>query len=248
MAHGRFDESIVDESGRKILLCWRTCRRNMSVVLEFTIESEQFSLGQVLAGAPPMQIELERIVPTGNTVMPFMWVTGTDFEAFETKVASHRYVDDFVAIDTVENSTLYRGVWRDNHDGLIQGIEAADGTILEGYTTDGRWEFRLRLPDHEALSQFHTYCTERDIAIHVVRTYTLTERTESVNQFGLSEEQREALVLGLQAGYFDTPSQASLDELADELGISQQAVSNRIRRGTKQVLKESLLSSGDDRD
>lgn len=219
----------------------------MSVILEFTVENEQFSLGRVLSGPPPMQIDLERIVPTENTVMPFLWVTGDDFEAFEQKVARHPYVKEFVALDRVENSTLYRGLWRGNNDDLIRGITEADGTILESQSNE-RWEFRLRLPDHDKLSQFHNFCTDHGIAIHIVRTYTVTERTESVKQFGLSDEQREALILGLREGYFDTPSQVSLDELADTLGISQQAISNRIRRGTKQVLREALLSSASDFD
>ncbi|MDG5776545.1 helix-turn-helix domain-containing protein, partial [Haloarculaceae archaeon H-GB1-1] len=87
---------------------------------------------------------------------------------------------------------------------------------------------------------------DQNIAIHIIRTYTLTERTESVKQFGLSNEQREALILALREGYFDTPSQVSLSELAAELGITQQAMSNRIRRGNKQVLKEILLTSATD--
>lgn len=219
----------------------------MSVMLEFTIENEQFSLGKVLSGPPAMYVELERIVPTGNTVMPFLWATGDDFASFEQKVAAHPYVDEFVALDRVEDSTLYRGEWNGNQDDLIEGIIAVDATILEAHSNGG-WEFRLRLLDHDRLSQFHNYCTERGISIHIVRTYTVTERTESVKRYGLTHEQREALVLGLREGYFDTPSQVGLTELADRLGISQQAVSNRIRRGTKQVLSEALLSTAADFD
>ncbi|WP_290815379.1 helix-turn-helix domain-containing protein [Halovivax sp.] len=217
----------------------------MSVILEFTIENDEFTLGEVLSGSPPMHIDLERIVPTGNSVVPFLWVTGDEFEAFERTVTAHEFVDEILALDKMEDSTLYRVRWHGRHNDLIQGITEADGTILEGHADD-RWYFRLRFPDHDALSRFHNFCTDLGITIHIVRTYTETDRTESVKQFGLSQEQREALVVGLRRGYFDTPSQASLDELADELGISQQATSNRIRRGTKQVLSEALLSSAMD--
>lgn len=217
----------------------------MSVILEFTIENDEFTLGEVLSGSPPMHIDLERIVPTGNSVVPFLWVTGDEFEAFERTVTAHEFVDEILALDKMEDSTLYRVRWHGRHNDLIQGITEADGTILEGHADD-RWYFRLRFPDHDALSRFHNFCTDLGITIHIVRTYTETDRTESVKQFGLSQEQREALVVGLRRGYFDTPSQASLDELADELGISQQATSNRIRRGTKQVLSEALLSSATD--
>ena len=217
----------------------------MSVILEFTIEHEEFTLGQVLAGPPDMHIELERIVPTGNSIMPFLWVTGDDFETFEQNVTAHEFVDEILALDTVEDSTLYRIKWRGSHNDLIRGINDVDGTILEGHAND-TWHFRLRFPDHDALSRFHNFCTDHGLTIHIVRTFTETERTESVRQFGLSQEQREALILGLRRGYFDTPSQVSLNDLADELGISQQAMSNRVRRGTKQVLSEALLSTATD--
>lgn len=219
----------------------------MSVILEFTVESDQFTLGRVLSGAPSVHVELERIVPLGNAVLPFLWVTGDDFEEFEEKVTASEYVDDLVAIDKVDDSALYRITWHGEHNDLIRGISEADGTVLDAYS-DGKWKYHVRFPDHDRLSRFHNYCTDHGIAIHIDRTYTLTERTESVHRFGLSDEQREALVLGLRKGYFDTPSKVDLDALADELDISQQAMSNRVRRGTKQVLDEALLSTAADFD
>ncbi|ELZ08218.1 Bacterio-opsin activator HTH domain-containing protein [Halovivax asiaticus JCM 14624] len=212
----------------------------MSVFLEFTIAKTAFTLGSVLAGSPPMSVELERIVPTGDSAMPFLWVTGDDFDAFERKVRGHEYVDDVIALDRVGDSTLYRVIWYETHNDLIRGITEADGTILEG-RAQGRWHFRVRFPDHDSLSQFSDFCTDRDLPIEIVRTYTELEDAEGLVQYGLSDEQRDALLLGLRRGYFDTPSRTSLDDLADELEISQQATSDRIRRGTEQVLTEALL-------
>jgi len=218
----------------------------MSVILEFTVDNDQFVLGHVLSGPPSMDIELERIVPTGDAIMPFLWVQGDDYEVFEEKVLTSDSVDDLLALDKVEDGTLYRITWRGDHNGIIRGITEAEGTVLEAFNTDDSWEFHIRFNDHDRLSQFYNYCTDQGIGIHITRTYTLTERTESVKQFGFSNEQREALILALREGYFDTPSQVSLSELADELGITQQAMSNRIRRGNKQVLTESLLTSARD--
>lgn len=214
----------------------------MSVVVEFTVESEQFRLGRVLSGSESMQIELERVVPTGDTVMPFLWVTGPDFERFERDVSGHESVDELTPLDRVQGSTLYRVTWHEQANDLIGAITDTGGTILRAQS-DAHWTFHVRFPDHDTLSQFYNLCTDHGISIHIERTYTLTERPESAHQFSLSDQQREALVLGLRSGYFDTPSQADLDDLAAELGISQQALSNRIRRGTKRVLEEALLSS-----
>jgi predicted DNA binding protein len=51
-------------------------------------------------------------------------------------------------------------------------------------------------------------------------------------------------VLALRRGYFATPSEVELADLADDLGISRQAVSNRIRRANEKILHKVLLSGG----
>ena len=217
----------------------------MSVLLEFSIDSVDFQLGQVLSTPPGMQLEVERIVPTGDMVMPFVWATGDNHAAFEEQVRTHPAIKTCLALDSVGTSTLYRIEWEEETD-LIQGIAAANAVILEAYG-NGEWAFRLRFPNHDHLSDFHNFVLEHDLPIHIDRTYTLTETTERGHRFNLSHEQREALLPAIQGGYFATPRKIGLDELAEELGISEQAVSNRIRRGNEKILRQVLLTSASDR-
>lgn len=215
----------------------------MSVLLEFSIPATDFQLGDVLSGPPDMEIELERIVPTGDMIMPFVWATGEGQDDFAEGVRSHASVRAFLELDRIGESALYRIEWEDPPVDLIEGLSRADAVVLEARGAEA-WLFRLRFPDHETLSAFHTYVIEHDIPIQIDRTYTLTETTGHGHRFGLSQEQREALVLALREGYFETPSDAALDDLADELGITRQSLSNRIRRANEKVLTDVLLSSG----
>lgn len=214
----------------------------MSVILEFSIAGDEFTLGQTLSGEPDMHIELERIVPMGDAVLPFLWVTGNDFEAFEEKVRNSPQVEQIRALDRVGETALYRITWSELTMSLLEGFTEADATILEG-VGDNDWVFRVRFSDHDKLTQFHNYLMDHNITIHIERTYTLSEETERGYIFDLSEAQREALVLALGRGYFATPSEINLDELADELGISRQALSIRIRQGNEKILRTTLLSS-----
>jgi len=214
----------------------------MSVILEFSIPSREFTLGQVLAGSSTMHCELERIVPTGDMMMPFVWVTGENHEEFAESVRDHELVKELVVLDTVGESGLYRIKWANEPTDLIEGIASSNAVVLQAFG-NATWEFRLRFPDHGCLSTFHNYVIERDIPCHIERTYTLTETNKSGYRFDLSQEQREALLLALRRGYFATPSEVTLDELADELNISRQALSDRIRRGNEQVLRRVLLST-----
>jgi len=217
----------------------------MSVILEFSIPGEKFTLGQVLSGPPTMYCELERIVPTGDMMMPFVWVTGDDHEQFAERVRDDPLVRELTVLDTVGESALYRIEWAEVPTDLIEGIASTDAAVLEAYGNED-WRFRLRFLDHDGLSQFHNFVIEHDIPCHIDRTYTLTETDQSGYRFDLSQEQREALLLALRRGYFATPSEVTLDELADELGITRQALSERIRRGNEQVLRKALLSAASD--
>lgn len=217
----------------------------MSVILEFTIAGEEFILGKVLSGPEIMHLELERIVPTGDMIMPYVWATGKDHAGFEKTVQEHPAVKEVLALDILGDSALYRVEWHGNPTDLIEGIAVADGVVLEA-RRDTQWHFRLRFPNHDKLTVFHNFILDQDIPIHIELTYTLSETIERGHRFNLSNEQREALVLATQQGYFATPRETSLEDLAAELGISEQAVSNRIRRGNEKILQQVLLSSASD--
>jgi len=224
----------------------------MSVVLEFTIDADQFQLGDSLSGYQDTTFELERVVPTGNHVIPFIWLTtdadlDTVLEAFETKLIDRPGITDVRALDRIENGALYRVTWKVPEKDIIDGLVQTDATVLEARSQSGaRWEFRVRFPNHDDLAQFQNILIENDVMIHIDRIYTFTEETDRRRQFGLSSEQREALVLALRRGYFTSPREVSLDELANELDITKQAVSDRIRRGNEKTLETTLLSSAID--
>ncbi|KAB1185385.1 MULTISPECIES: helix-turn-helix domain-containing protein [Haloferax] len=214
----------------------------MSVILEFSIAAEDFGLGEVLMGPPTMHLELERVVPTGGMVMPFVWVTGDDQDLFEQSVRNSPRVKELLLLDSIENSRLYRIEWNEEPTHLIESIAAADATVLEARGND-EWFFRLRFSTHDKLSMFHDDVTGQNIPLTVERTFTLTDEDGHGYRFDLTHEQREALVLALTRGYFATPSEVSLDDLAAELEISRQALSHRIRLGNEKVLRSTLLSS-----
>ena len=219
----------------------------MSVLLAFTVGSEQFKLGDVLSNGGDLHFELERIVPTASHVLPFVWVS-TDanpaevLPRFEERVRASPSVLELLALDRVEDGGLYRIEWEEQTDGLIQALAETEATVLEA-RGNRTWRFRVRFTDHDRLSEFHNYLTDLGVTVRIERTYTFAEETARRRDFGLSSEQREALVLALRRGYFETPSEVSLDDPAEELGITKQAVSNRIRRGNAKMLRPLLLSS-----
>jgi predicted DNA binding protein len=212
----------------------------MSVIAEFTIDSDQFILGQVLARDPSTHIEMERVVPASGRVMPYIWVHGTELEEFEAAVRSSEYVRKLIALDVLGEHALYRVEWDEEVESLIYGMAETNATILEARGNE-RWLFRIRFDDHSGLTDFHNFCTSHDISFHLNRVYTLEEEQRGGFNFDLSAPQRNALVAALEGGYFEVPRRTTLGTLSERLDISEQSVSENIRRGANKVLAKAVL-------
>lgn len=212
---------------------------SMSVLLEFTIDSDAFQLGRILSPPPGIVLELERIVPTGSVMMPFVWVIGEDYQQFEESVRSHPSINALTSLDRFGNQGLYRVEWDTLPRDLIAACEQSNAVILEAQGSD-TWEFRLRFSDHENLETFHNAVSDQEISIRVDRSCTLPNPFEKEAASNLTQGQREALLLAVRRGYFESPNAVQLDGLAGELGISRQALSKRIRRGNKKKSREHL--------
>ena len=118
---------------------------------------------------------------------------------------------------------------------LITGIHESGGVILEARGRD-TWTFRLRFENHENLKRFYNYLIDAQISLTLDRITDLTADDQTAVH-GLTVEQLEALQLALSRGYFSVPREVSVQELADEFDISDQAMSERLRRGLE-LLKE----------
>lgn len=214
----------------------------MGVIVEFSISADTFAFGSALDTTADMHVTLEKIVPTGSAVIPYFWVEGREFDLFERSVEDDPNVADLALIDRFEDSALYRARWRAPDEGLLSCIVEGEGVVLEASASGKRWYFQLRFPTHDDLTTFYDHCESAGIPLSLERVYTLTQDSRSGRAFELTPEQREALVLALNRGYFAVPSEATLEDLAAELDISQQAVSMRIRRANEKVLRAALMT------
>lgn len=74
--------------------------------------------------------------------------------------------------------------------------------------------------------------------MNVVRLQDTTDVTSQ--QLGLTPEQYETLVAAVEHGYFEIPREVSMQDLAEELGVSHQALSERLRRAYETLVTAEL--------
>jgi len=213
----------------------------MSVITEVRISPDDFELGQILKVEEASAIALETLVPSGDATVPLFWVYEPFGDAFLDSVERYPTVNSITAVDVFEDRTLFRLDWDASQDHLFQCILDHQGQLLSATGTPDGWDFELRFSNRESLSQYQECCEDAQISLEITRIYNPTD-PESGPWYGLSEPQREAFTLAVRMGYYDIPRGCTTAELADELGISDQAVTERLRRAIGAFGRHALLT------
>lgn len=217
----------------------------MSVIAEFRVPSSDFELGRILTVEGNSTIELETLVPLGGDTVPLFWVHNTTKDSFVEGIKHHPSVHTATEIDMFDDRTLFTLKWDSSQDHLIKGIRGNEGQILSATGTPDVWKFEVRFPTHEVLSTFSTHCENALVTLNVTRVYNPTD-ADVGSRYGLTGPQYEAMVLATRMGYYDIPRVCTTKELADELGISDQAVTERLRRAIVALVTHTLDVSQSD--
>ena len=214
----------------------------MSVIAEISIPAADFELGRVMELTPPATAALEPFVPAGGRAVPYFWVYNADFASFEERVLRESAVDAIEVVDSYDDRMLYTADWAAENDSVFRTIRSVDAYVLSATGTSDSWQLELRFPSRDAMSTFQDRCQDNGISFEVRRVYNPSEPGQGP-WFGLTDRQREALVLAVERGYYDIPRTCTTVELAEELGISDQAVTERLRRAINTLTNNTILTS-----
>lgn len=211
----------------------------MGVIVELSVEATDFELGQLLDVTRGGRIELASVVPTGESLAPLFWLVDADRESFEARLGDHADVADLVVIETFPERALYAADWAIPSDSFLTAVRACDGHVLHANGHSERWYFAVTFPARDDLSAFSERLTAEAVDFSVTRVATPDE-PGAAPWFGLTAEQHEALTLAVEVGYYDIPRQVTTIELADRLGISDQAATERLRRASVNLVSNTL--------
>lgn len=211
----------------------------MAVIVDVALPSQRFELGRILGMHEETSVVLETMVPLGERTVPFFRVQGEE-NGFENSVQGHAAVNDVEVISTHDGEVLYALDWDISNDTFFGGLMDAGANLLEARGVAENWTFELRFQSHEALSGFQDHCTEHDIPIDIRRLYNPT-KPDAGPWFGLSAPQRTTLTHAVGAGYYSIPRQITTQDLAAEFEITDQSVTERLRRGIQNLVTNTLL-------
>lgn len=217
----------------------------MSIVGDFTISTDAFALEEALSAIPEMTIKADRLAShSPKEVFPFLWATGGDFDRFSHALEDDPTVTTATIAEDTDEEVLYRLEWSDSFCDLVHEMIDHHAAFVKATAHDDEWNLRLRFADEDKVSSFQSHFRDTEYTFEVNELSHPSEPRQ--REFSLTAEQSEALVIAVQKGYFTIPRTASAEEVGETLGISSNAVSQRIRRGCETLIRSGLMSPDDD--
>ncbi|MFC7070804.1 helix-turn-helix domain-containing protein [Halobaculum lipolyticum] len=211
----------------------------MSLVAEFRLVHPDIPTIAPLERTDGMELTAEHVVADdpGSPIV-FFWADGERFDAFEAGLDDAPQIADWERIEALDGRRLYRVDVDGDESVVIYPTDLAVGASRLGFsaTADGLG-VRTRFPDREAMERYFRRCREQGIEVSLER---LCGGDRDDDFVAVSEKQREALRVAAESGYFAVPRETDLGALAEELDISTQSASERLRRGTAALVGEAF--------
>jgi predicted DNA binding protein len=214
------------------------------MIAEFQFETGV--LGPALDAASAEAADISSLDSTGEVPLcAALWLGGAGTDV-RNSLAEREVTRATTEVAAGQRGSLYRVRYGRGFSGtdVYRAAVEHGGMFVSGRAGAGAWTLRLQFPDRTAAAAFLDQCEVAGVSGSVEALYEC-EGSPRAARFRLTEPQRRTLAVAAQRGYFDVPRRTSLADLADELDVSSQAASERVRRGLDSLVKETLLAPAD---
>jgi hypothetical protein len=240
----------------------------MGLIADFRVRSEDLPLVDVAAAVPEATLRVESM--QGNPSGPpafVVSVTGAERGAVDAAFAGATSVRDHSLVVDDGATRRYRcrpaGGPPDDIDTLAENESVSDRIRV---TPEG-WAERRWFADRAAFDAYRSFCRENDLTFRLDRLLdvdratgatgtrersgsgnddeTTGSETSAPGHRAMTDAQREALVTAHEMGYFDVPRNATLADVADELGVAPPSLSERLRRAQSHLVARLRAAEGD---
>lgn len=208
----------------------------------FNLEHEAVALAEAFEEVSTMEVEAERIAAHSTKwTMPCLWVAHEDFAEVDDALAAAPSVKAIVESEEFDREKYYQVEWTDEVIDRVNTYIDKEGSIIQAEATADGWQVHIRFAHRNQFDTFRNSLSEQG---HSFTLLDLTEPGSPRQSFGaLTPDQRDALVAAHEAGYFKVPRETDIQELAEELDMSHQSLSELLRRGTDKLVSGMLTTA-----
>ncbi len=221
----------------------------MTTVVELEIPADRLGFDRTFDRVSAFEFQVGGMIGGSS---PLVWTGGPDQETVREALEADPSVDLIASVvDDSSNAPmddetavgpgdrwLFRLEFGDGVKLFEEIVTEHDGAILTARGHDGRWMLKLLFHDRESVSTCHELFEQYDYRVNVTRISGVDDLATA--RTPLTETQYETIHKAHELGYFDVPRGVTLKELASELGISHQALSERLRRSHAALVSAEL--------
>lgn len=211
------------------------------LIATISLPPKAIALESALEEAPELEVEAERIAAHSTKwTMPCLWAANAEFSAVDEALANDPTVDEIVEAYEFDNEKYYQLDWSERIEERIDSYLDKEASILDASANSEGWKVRIRFVTRDQFDAFREKLHEQDISFELDR---LTEPGAPRQTFGgVTLDQRDALVAAKKRGYYRVPREVTSRELAKDLDMSHQSVSELLRRGTENLIDATLVT------
>ncbi len=213
----------------------------MSLACEFELLSSRFPLTATAKDLETVLHVDNVIAGTGDVPALVFSVTGVDPDRLETCLNDRSLIRGYVALESAYVESRYRVTLEEDPTGVYARLVDLRTHPVGAVVTGRGWKVSARFVDRSDLDAFRSACAKADVEFRPLRLFE-TE-ADPTDDYGLTTPQHEALRVAARMGYFEVPRDATLSDLADELDTTTSALSERIRRGQRQLIERTIGGS-----
>lgn len=215
----------------------------MTLIAELTLQTDLPLFETTFEAAPSAAFRIEDVHYVSDEderthYVFFVWLTSGDRAAFTAALDDDDTVRAFRHLSSPDGRALYRlttSAFGPEQQLVFPTAREHDIAVVDTRRDATGLHLRFHVPSREALQSFVDDAREIAETVEVTRI--------SVQE--LDDTAHEALALAYDHGYFETPSEVTLDRLAEELDISSQTLSRHIRVGVRKLVAQTVDSVPD---
>lgn len=216
------------------------------LIATFRLNLDAMALEQTFQEFPTLEMEAERIAAHSTSwTMPCIWAANADFDAVDEALETDPTVNQIKAQDEFGDEKYYQIEWADDVEARIDAYLDEEASVINAHGTNDGWEVRFRFVSRDQFDTFRRHLSEQGFSFELLNLIEPGSPRQSTAS--LTPRQRDVLVVAFEHGYYDVPRGVSARELAAELDMSHQALSELLRRGTAQLIDQELTTPSDSR-
>jgi len=215
----------------------------MGTTVDASVPAERFALAETFDAVSDAEFESVRVAAHApDRPMPLLWGSAADRDALSAALAADSSTGSVQRLAGSDDRCLYRVDWDAAIETVVGVLVEGGGTVLGAKGVDGRWALKLVFPDHDAVSATFDACAAAGVDLSIRRVNGVTDSIGN-GGLGLSADQHEALRAAFETDYYAVPRGMTLEALAGELDVSHQALSERLRRGHRNLIANTLFDA-----